>query len=135
MRVEFDVSELAQFRKELNKFTNDFHKVCDEVLTEQGQMLITEARKRTPVKTGDLKAAWIKDNVESRVSRRGRDYELVIQNNQPYALIIERGKRSGNVIKTTGRHMLKNSENVVRNNNPAERIVAKRIREGLSNFD
>ena len=132
---DFDFSELTQFRKDLMEMATDYD-WKEDLIRAQGNQMIDEARKRTPVKTGALKRAWLTDNRNTPIKRNANnEFELEIQNTTYYAKIINDGERSGVSFYTKGYHMLEESENQLRTNGrPVEKVFQKRAKE-MKAFD
>lgn len=124
---KYDISELKQFRENLEKLGADrFLRSC---LNELAARLLAKVKKRTPVGIypsgtgrtgGNLRRNWYIDN---DISIKGKEYSVTIFNNTEYAPYVEYGHRQtigrfvpaiGKKLKqgwVNGRFMLTESEN------------------------
>lgn len=129
--VKFEVSDLKDYAEQLKRLPNDIPDILSGAVKEASEMLIAEVSKRTPVKTGRLKAAWIEDNKNTPVEIHGNIYSRVVKNTTPYARNIEYGERKGVAISTKGKYMLKNSEQVVQNSTVVDDYIRKELRKRI----
>lgn len=121
--IEFECKELKDFSKDLNKrvgvrnVNNMFKNTCDVAL----ENTISEAEKRTPVLTGELKSSWRKNVKVAR--RRGESFSATAVNkayneeakaahmDPYYAEYVEEGHKKVPWRKRThGVHMLAEAE-------------------------
>lgn len=121
--IEFECKELKDFSKDLNKrvgvrnVNNMFKNTCDVAL----ENTISEAEKRTPVYTGELKSSWRKNVKVAR--RRGESFSATAVNkayneeakaagmDPYYAEYVEEGHKKVPWRKRThGVHMLAEAE-------------------------
>lgn len=90
MGFSFDISDLKKFSKNIESASNDFEKFLKDFLLEMANRILSRTRKRTPVRTGDLRKAWqLGDLLKFGNSRFG----VEILNGMEYAMEVEYGHR------------------------------------------
>lgn len=112
---EFDFDEFEKFVKNWNEVYKDLEKWLKTFLLQQAQRVVANARRRTPVDTGALRASWgigtqqlaLKSSMDSSghttvsldtenssiadISVVGNNLEVTIWNGMEYASFIEFG--------------------------------------------
>lgn len=148
MLNKYDITELKEFRDNLEKIDVDFFvKSC---VNELAARLLRKVKKRTPVgiyqsgtgKTGGtLRRNWYIDN---QVSVNGKEYKIDVYNNTSYAPYVEYGHRQqvgrfipslGKRLKRSwvnGRFMLTESENELRSQ--ADAILKSKLEKALKDL-
>ncbi len=94
--------DFAEFRAMADRFRNAVEikaseQFTREVLQELGNMLLRRTKRRTPVKSGELRRKWFITSVR----QRDDVFEIEIYNNTEYAPWVENGHRvvkSGNTV-------------------------------------
>lgn len=81
--------DLKDYVKKMSLLPNELNKTIEMFLEESAMAIINQAKKRTPVDTGALRASWYMDN------DKVENWEITIGNNQEYASYLEYG-----VVKT-----------------------------------
>lgn len=74
--------DLKEYMERFDKATNDFDSFCLQYLDKKTTSIVNQAKKRTPVKTGALRASW----KGKKAVKSGRKYKSTITNGQDYAL-------------------------------------------------
>lgn len=85
--------------KDFNEFTNRFKKLANSddflvtAITAVANNYLKDVMSRTPVKTGQLKEQWKKDNkdIRAKVIKKSDGYEVVLINTTVYASWVEKG--------------------------------------------
>lgn len=88
---KLDNSEFKSFADQVHKKTNsgEFKRGVEQSLTDAGEYLVGEIKKRTPVDHGDLRRAWR----PSRANYNGSTFVLTVTNTMEYASFVESGHR------------------------------------------
>lgn len=86
--------DFSEFKAMADRFRSaaDIHaseRFTREVLLELGNMLLRTTKRRTPVKSGELRRKWFITSVR----QRGDMFEIEIYNNTEYAPWVENGHR------------------------------------------
>ena len=129
---KIDYNQFKQLQEKLKKFDKlDANKICENTAKELGQSLYKKVKKKTPVKTGNLK-----DNWQAKAQAISNGYQVDIYNSVEYAPYVEFGHRTltHNGVKwTPGRHMLTESEIEVEKNliKSLTRILKNRLEDFL----
>lgn len=74
--------DLKEYMERFDKAAKDFDSFCLQYLDKKTTSIVNQAKKRTPVKTGALRASWKGD----KAVKAGRTYRSKIINGQDYAL-------------------------------------------------
>lgn len=112
MKIEIDISELENFKNELETYAKNIQPVIKETTRNAALLLYREIVKLTPVDTGNLRAAW---TIEGTVAfRNGNTYELTLSNNVTYGWYVNYGHRLKNGRWWEGKHFVETSEQLVK---------------------
>lgn len=92
--VSWGKCDFSEFRAMADRFRNAVEikaseQFTREVLQELGNMLLRRTKRRTPVKSGELRRKWFITSVR----QRGDMFEIEIYNNTEYAPWVENGHR------------------------------------------
>ena len=90
MAKEADFSELEKYLSSFKTMTEDFNEFLRNFIYKEAERVIAKTKRRTPVDTGALKAAW---DIESIVVN-GDTIEAIIVNPMEYATFVEYGHTS-----------------------------------------
>lgn len=92
--IQVDCNELQEFTKRIKAITKP-QKGIKEALLVVAEQYLRDVTNRTPVKTGDLKRQWAKDNknLSARIVEGNGGYWIEIYNTTEYAAWVENGHR------------------------------------------
>ena len=74
--------DLKEYMRRFEKATTSFDPFCLQYLDKKTTSIVNQAKKRTPVKTGALRASWR----GNKAVKAGKTYKSKIMNGQEYAL-------------------------------------------------
>lgn len=100
--ITVDNHELDELCRNLAAFDDEATSTqfFSDLLADVANRVLTDLKKRTPVKTGNLKRHWDEDNpagqLRARVTYKGDGYEITLVNTTEYADWVEKGHRSYN---------------------------------------
>lgn len=115
MSTDFDFKEFENYTKKFEKMTTEFDEFLRNFLLKQAQRVVANAKRRTPVDTGAMRASWgigsqkisltkvgsgksVKIDPENStiadISVVGNNFEVEIWNSVDYASYIEWGHRT-----------------------------------------
>lgn len=83
--------DLKEYMRRFEKATTSFDSFCLQYLDKKTTSIVNQAKKRTPVKTGALRASWR----GNKAVKAGKTYKSKIMNGQSYASFIEFGTSRG----------------------------------------
>lgn len=131
--VELNIKELTNVRKELDRFQGNetMRLEFDKTAVANGKKVIAEAKKRTPVKTGNLKKHWDTDNSNMRPYKVGNEIRLDVWNRAEYAKNIEEGRIEARNVTFRPAKMLYGAEIVVREKPVGKEIIGKGLAKKL----
>lgn len=107
MEIKFDISQLKELQKKLNKLGNNRDKFLENCGKRLGSEMIRLVKERTPIgkyppetgrKGGTLRRSWRVPENGIKVSDKG--VTVTVVNSQPYADYVEYGHR-----QTPGRYV------------------------------
>ena len=125
-----DFSQLRQLQRQIEALRRDQDKFCEECAKYLAQRLLEEVKKRTPVKTGELRRNWT-----IGIRQEGNNYEIELINETGYASYVEYGHRTpGHTGWVDGKFMMTIAEREIQEQAPAmlERKLADLLRRSLN---
>lgn len=79
--------DLKEYIENLKSAKRDYRNFVGKFLVKEGQKVLNEAKRRTPVDTGALRTKW-----KMNTSKLDRN-ELILENGQEYASYVEYGTK------------------------------------------
>lgn len=84
----FAYQEMKNFGRKFKGYLDVHETIHDKVAKRVAQLAIRKVKKMTPVDTGELRQKW-----NYTITKSGSTYTILIENNTPYALFVEKGHR------------------------------------------
>lgn len=94
--IQIDISELEEYSENFDKAVKGSAKAIKDIVEYAAKPYLNDLIAATPVKTGQLKAQWKKDNPVFRVQEDGDNYWVELVNTTSYAEWVEKGHHSYN---------------------------------------
>lgn len=89
VRNGFDTRKLKKFRDNLVKLDKNMDSIIEDCARELAARLLREVKKRTPVKTGNLRRNWH----TTSIIKHGFTFTILVINQTEYAIYVEYGHR------------------------------------------
>ncbi|MET3616596.1 hypothetical protein ABID14_000216 [Peptoniphilus olsenii] len=127
MSIEFDVSELKQFRDALKDFGLQIDGIIEKAIRNIAMRELRDVKHNTPKDTKTLINGWSIGDLK----KNGSEFEITLYNNTEYADYVEFGHRTRDHKKwVPGVFMLTIAENKI--DREIENIVDKYLEEAFS---
>lgn len=124
----FDTRELKKFRDNLVKLDKNTDRIIEDCAKALAARLLREVKKRTPVKTGNLRRNWH----TTSIIKHGFTFTMLVINQTEYALYVEYGHRKKDGKGwVSGKFMMTISAEKIQQKAPqiVEKIIAQRLGE------
>ena len=124
-KCEYD--DVMRFRANLERFQGReldalARRICDKI----AETLVGDAKKKTPVATGNLRRSW----QQSAVTKSGAHWTVTVYNTADYAIYVEYGHRTRNHKSwVEGQFMLTNAKK--RLDKKARIIISEEVKKKL----
>ena len=124
-----DTRDLVRFRNQLTRLKNGMDYFIADCAKELAARLIAAVKRRTPVKTGNLRRNW----TTTGTTKHGMTYTIQVINATEYALYVEYGHRTAHHTGwVPGKFMLTLSSDEIQRN--AQSILEARIRRKFGEY-
>lgn len=124
-KCEYD--DVTRFQANLERFQGReldalARRICDKI----AETLVGDAKKKTPVVTGNLRRSW----KQSAVTKSGAHWTVTVYNTADYAIYVEYGHRTRDHKKwVEGRFMLTNAKKRI--DKKARIIISEEVKKKL----